>query len=134
MESPEVRRRTMQAVKSKNTAFELRIRRLLFRQGYRYRLYRKDLPGCPDIVFPSKRKVIFLHGCFWHGHTCKRGSRLPKTNIAYWTAKIGRNRERDSGVQKQLRGLGWATLVVWECQSASETEILKRLKRFLDKD
>ena len=131
MESPEVRRRTMQAVKSKNTAIEMRVRRLLHAQGYRYRLHRSDLPGCPDLVFSNRRKVIFIHGCFWHGHQCKRGKRVPKTNTAYWTTKISRNRTRDAAARKSLKGLGWKVLVVWECELQDEPRVFGRLAEFL---
>ena len=87
MESPEARRRTMQAVKSKNTSIEIRVRRLLYAQGYRYRLHKNELPGCPDLVFTRFRKIIFIHGCFWHGHRCARGKRVPKSNTDYWRPK-----------------------------------------------
>ena len=92
----EQRSRTMRAVKFRDTEPELTVRRLLHRMGYRFRLQRKDLPGKPDIVFGPRRKVIFVHGCFWHGHSCKRGSRMPKTNVEYWETKITRNVERHS--------------------------------------
>jgi DNA mismatch endonuclease, patch repair protein len=122
----------MQAVKSKNTAIEMRVRRLLYAQGYRYRLHRSDLPGCPDLVFSSRRKAIFIHGCFWHGHQCARGKRIPKTNTDYWTAKIVRNGARDATTQERLLELGWKVLIVWECELATDTgAILKKLSRFL---
>src|ERR1700719_94774 len=107
MESPEVRRRTMQAVKSKNTAPELLVRSLAHRMGYRFRLHRKDLPGKPDLVFPGTRKAIFVHGCFWHGHDCARGARVPKTNRDYWRAKIARNRARDLKTLAVYEAMGW---------------------------
>jgi|SRR5271157_3886209 len=133
MESPEVRRRTMQAVKGKNTAPELVVRRFLHARGFRYRLHRKDLPGCPDLVFPSRRKVIFIHGCFWHGHDCARGARMPKTNVEYWTAKIGRNRARDAEHLKVLRSDGWRALVLWECE-LRRPRYERRLVRFLENE
>ena len=95
----ELRSRTMRAVKGRDTKPEMAVRRLLHRMGYRYRLHRKELPGRPDIVFGSRRKVIFVHGCFWHGHSCKRGNRLPKTNAEYWQTKIARNVERHTGMR-----------------------------------
>lgn len=122
----------MQAVKSKDTAFEMRIRRLLHAQGYRYQLHKKELPGRPDLVFSARRKVIFLHGCFWHGHLCARGSRIPKSNTDYWTAKISRNKARDAATRIRLQTLGWETLVIWECELAKAPDItLSRLSEFL---
>jgi DNA mismatch endonuclease (patch repair protein) len=120
----------MQAVRSKDTGPELLVRRLLHARGFRYRLHRKDLPGCPDLVFPGRRKIIFIHGCFWHGHNCARGGRVPKTNAEYWTAKIERNRARDAAVIKQLRREGWGLLVLWECR-LNRKSLLKRLESFL---
>lgn len=131
MEPPALRRRTMQAVKSKNTSPELLVRRLLHARGYRYRLHRSDLPGCPDLVFPSRKKVLFIHGCFWHGHGCARGSRVPKTNTDYWTAKVARNRKRHVKVQRHLKANGWKVLTLWECELRDEAALLKRLTRFL---
>ena len=105
----------MRAVRSKNTKPEMILRRLLHARGYRYRLHRKDLPGSPDLAFPGRRKAIFVHGCFWHGHDCRRGARQPKENAAYWRAKIDRNRARDRQAQEALRAQGWECLIVWEC-------------------
>src|SRR5262245_58300852 len=116
MESPEVRRRTMQAVTSKDTAPEMAVRRLLHARGYRYRLHRRDLPGNPDLVFPRLRKVIFVHGCFWHGHDCARGRRVPKSNTEYWVGKVARNRARDADHDRRLKANGWDVLAVWECE------------------
>ncbi len=124
----------MQAVKSENTGLELKVRRLLHAAGYRYRLHRKDLPGSPDIVFPGRRKVIFVHGCFWHGHDCPRGARVPKTNARYWSRKIERDRERDRLSLEALDEVGWRHLVVWECET--KPDMLKglgqKLAGFLD--
>lgn len=130
MELPETRRRTMQAVKSSNTTPEMLVRRALHAEGYRYRLHVKSLPGCPDLAFPSKRRVIFINGCFWHGHACSRGSRVPKTNRQYWEKKIAGNRERDSRNGDALRALGWRVLTLWECEIKSID--LAALKGFLD--
>jgi DNA mismatch endonuclease (patch repair protein) len=121
----------MQAVKSKNTAPEVYVRRLLHSHGYRYRLHRKDLPGCPDIVFSGWKRIIFVHGCFWHGHGCKRGSRVPKSNTEYWTTKVARNRGRDLLAQQQLEGAGWKVLALWECELRDELSVLNRVRRFL---
>jgi len=103
-------------VKGKDTAPELVVRRLLWRLGARYRLHRADLPGKPDIVLPGRRLAIFVHGCFWHGHDCARGARVPKANRAYWLAKVGRNRARDAAHRAALTELGWRVETVWECE------------------
>jgi len=121
----------MQAVKSTNTAPELKIRHLVHCMGYRFRLHRKDLPGKPDLVFAGIRKVVFVHGCFWHGHNCARGARVPKRNRAYWSKKITRNRERDRTSCVALKDLGWKTAVFWECELKDEKYISHRLRRFL---
>ena len=105
----------MRRVKAKDTAPELRLRRLLWRAGCRYRLGGGGLPGRPDLHFPSRRLAVFVHGCFWHGHDCPRGARAPKTNTAYWTAKIARNQARDAAAVAALTALGWRSVVVWEC-------------------
>ena len=126
----EQRSRTMRAVKGRDTKPEMAVRRLLHRLGYRYRLYRADLPGKPDLVFPVRRKTIFVHGCFWHGHDCKRGARVPKNNRAYWVRKISRNRERDCANRKLLGDDGWDSLVVWECE-IEPAALTERLRRFL---
>lgn len=124
----------MRQIRSKDTQPELAVRRLLHRLGYRYILHDKRLPGCPDIVFPSRRKVIFVHGCFWHGHSCKRGSR-PTTNAEFWADKIESNQVRDAQHIKQLRLAGWRVLVVWECATVRPkiSALQQRLTRFLDK-
>ena len=106
----------MRAVKSKDTAPELRVRRFVHRLGYRFRLHRKDLPGVPDIVFPRLKRVIFVNGCFWHGHECIRGGRIPKTNRPYWEDKVSRNRARDLQHTVRLEELGWKAHIVWECE------------------
>jgi DNA mismatch endonuclease (patch repair protein) len=124
------RSRIMRSVKNKDTAPEMIVRRLAHSLGYRYRLHRPDLPGKPDLVFGPTHKLIFVHGCFWHGHTCKRGKRRPKTNADYWQKKIKGNQERDKSILKQLRARGWKVLVVWECET--KQEILKeRIDAFL---
>lgn len=106
----------MRAVKGRDTKPELRLRKALFARGFRYRLHVKSLPGAPDIVFPGRRAVIFVHGCFWHGHACKRGRRAPKQNASYWANKIARNKARDAKHLKALRAAGWRVLTVWECE------------------
>lgn len=126
------RSRTMRAVKSCDTTPEMFVRRLVYAMGYRYRLHRKDLPGKPDLTFRSRRKVIFVHGCFWHGHECKRGARVPKTHREYWETKIARNKERDSQHNEELQREGWGVLVVWECQIKEAETVAEQIKCFLD--
>ena len=121
----------MRAVKGRDTGPELAVRRMLHARGYRYRLHRKDLPGKPDMTFPSRRKVVFVHGCFWHGHSCPRGARMPKTNADYWRAKIGRNRERYEAQRAALRDAGWGVLTVWECELRRGDELASRIEAFL---
>ena len=121
----------MRSVKDRDTGPEMLVRRLLHRMGYRFRLHRKDLPGKPDIVFSSRRKVIFIHGCFWHGHSCKRGSRVPKTNVRYWKEKITGNVERHSNQVSELSEIGWKELTLWECELTNSEAISQRLNAFL---
>lgn len=109
------RSRVMSSVHSKNTKIELRVRSTAHKLGYRFRLNRTDLPGKPDLIFPSRKIAMFVHGCFWHGHFCEHGNRMPATNVEYWREKIRRNVERDAKVQKELIELGWKPIVVWEC-------------------
>lgn len=128
----EARRRIMRAVKSKNTQPELAVRRILRAAGFHYRLYGHSLPGRPDVFFATRKKAIFIHGCFWHGHSCARGARIPKTNVAYWRAKIARNQARDKTVRKALNRIGWSTMAIWECQLKNEEKLYARLRRFLE--
>ena len=121
----------MRAVKSRDTRPEMKVRRLLHRMGYRYRVHRIDLPGKPDVVFGPRRKVIFVHGCFWHGHGCTRGARVPATNRVYWTEKIARNVSRDRRQIMELWERGWKVLTLWECEMRDEEELVGRLCRFL---
>ncbi|NOX63106.1 MAG: DNA mismatch endonuclease Vsr [Chloroflexi bacterium] len=130
--TPEQRRRTMSRVRSKDTKPEMRVRRLVHGMGYRYRLHRKDLPGNPDLVFVSRRKVIFVHGCFWHGHDCRAGRKRPKTHQEYWDRKLRRNRERDAENQAKLREMGWDAFIIWECEIKDEEALKQRLVDFLD--
>lgn len=126
----EQRRRIMQAVKSRDTGPEMLVRRLLHSMGYRYRLHRRDLPGTPDIAFISRRKAIFVHGCFWHGHGCPKG-RPPKSRLDYWKPKLDGNIERDRRNEEELRSLGWSVLVVWQCETADLDALARRLRGFL---
>jgi DNA mismatch endonuclease (patch repair protein) len=131
IETSETRSRIMRAVKDRDTGGEMLVRRLLHRMGYRYRLHRPDLPGKPDLAFPGRRKVIFVHGCFWHGHDCARGARAPQSNREYWTAKITRNAARDVGNQGRLHDMGWSVLTVWECELKDQVSLTGRLRSFL---
>jgi len=121
----------MRSVKSTDTKPEMAVRRFVHPLGYRFRLHRKDLPGTPDLVFPRLQKVVFIHGCFWHGHTCKRGNRIPKSNREYWTSKIAGNRERDQLNQARLKAQGWNVFIAWECQ-IKELLASGELKLFLE--
>jgi DNA mismatch endonuclease (patch repair protein) len=121
----------MRAVKSRNTKPELMVRKIISQSGIRYRLHKKNLPGSPDIVFSGKRKAIFVHGCFWHGHDCARGARIPKTNTAYWRAKIARNQNRDRAAVEELSKMDWKALIVWECGIKDSDKLSKRIAKFL---
>lgn len=130
--TPEERRRIMQAVQSSDTGPELKIRRILHRMGYRYRLHRKDLPGTPDLVFPGRKKVVFVHGCFWHWHGCRYGQ-LPKSRLDYWQPKLERNVERDRERIFRLEEAGWTVHVVWQCEIRREFETaIAEIAAFLD--
>lgn len=120
----------MSSVGSKNTGPERLVRSVLHRLGYRFRIHRKDLPGTPDIVLPSRRKVIFVHGCFWHGHSCSKG-KLPKSRTEFWSEKVCRNRARDADVELCLKALGWDTLTVWQCQLRDLEYLEQTLTEFL---
>lgn len=122
----------MRAVRSKDTGPEMVVRRLTHAMGYRYRLHAKKLPGTPDLVFGPRRAAIFVHGCFWHQHDCRRGSRLPKTRRDYWLPKLRRNHERDQKTQAELIEMGWRVLVVWECQLRERRRLRQRISAFLD--
>jgi DNA mismatch endonuclease (patch repair protein) len=120
----------MRRIKSRDTGPEMTVRRLVHSMGYRYRLHRNDLPGKPDLVFPARRKVIFVHGCFWHSHGCKL-SHTPKSNDAYWSPKLARNKVRDEKAQEALLAMGWGVLVIWECQLKDREALNDRLTQFL---
>lgn len=129
----EKRSAVMRAVKSKDTAPERQVRAAVRALGYgrRYRLGGRGLPGKPDLVFSTMHRAIFVHGCFWHGHDCKRGARAPKDNAAYWSAKIARNRARDVAALAALKAQGWRTLVIWECETRDADALSRKLDRFL---
>jgi len=120
----------MRAIRSKDMAPELAVRRLVHRLGYRFRLHRKDLPGKPDLTFAARRKVIFVHGCFWHCHNCKE-AHVPKSNPDYWVPKLQRNRARDAKNTETLKEQGWQSLVIWECETRKDDNLEKRITAFL---
>lgn len=127
------RRRNLAAVAGKDTTPELRVRRLLFRMGYRFRLHRRDLPGTPDIVLPGRRKIVEVRGCFWHRHpdpAC-RNAVLPKVRAEWWAAKLAGNVARDERNLAALQAAGWSVLVLWECEVRNEAALADRLRSFL---
>ncbi len=130
--SKEQRSANMRAVKGHDTRPEMIVRRLTHRMGYRFRLHRSDLLGKPDLVFPGRRAVVFVHGCFWHGHTCKRGTGKPKANAAFWDAKLSRNAERDAEQLSRLKSDGWRALVIWECETKNELPLAAKIRNFLN--
>jgi len=128
---PEKRSAVMRRVKGKDTSPELKVRKALTAAGVRYRLHRADLPGKPDIVLPGRRLAIFVHGCFWHGHDCARGARVPKQNRDYWLGKVARNRARDTTSREALAALGWRVETIWECELKDADELRSRLTTLL---
>lgn len=129
--TPEQRSRNMQANKGRDTGPELVVRRVLHSLGYRFRLCRQDLPGRPDIILPRLRVAVFVHGCFWHRHTCRFGAVEPATRPEFWRAKFAANVARDRRVCRALRREGWRVIVVWECQTRDKVKLASRLLRFL---
>jgi DNA mismatch endonuclease (patch repair protein) len=128
--TPERRSWNMGRIRAKDTRPEVFVRQLAHALGFRFRLHRKDLPGTPDLVFPGRRKVIFVHGCFWHGHSCREGLRRPRSNQDYWLPKITRNQARDLEHLNKLIELGWESLVIWECE-ISDPALPERIQLFL---
>jgi DNA mismatch endonuclease, patch repair protein len=121
----------MSLVRSKDTKPEMVVRRLVHALGYRYRLHGSELPGRPDLVFKSRKKVIFVHGCFWHQHSCPSGNRIPKSRKEFWTAKLTGNVNRDRKAIVMLRRQGWRVLTLWECQMKNLGKLQRQLVRFL---
>ena len=133
MTGPEVtpaRSALMRAVRQRNTKPEIELRKLLHSRGWRFRLHGKGLPGSPDIVFSKRRKAIFVHGCFWHGHDCSKG-RLPKTRREFWAAKMEDNRARDARVVQGLEQEGWGVLTVWQCEMKERDALINTVEDFL---
>lgn len=122
----------MSRIRASNTKPEVALRSMLHRMGYRFRLHRRDLPGTPDIVLPKWKTVIFVNGCFWHGHVCKRG-KMPKTRSDFWAGKVDANRRRDRRNLRRIRSLGWHALVVWECELKKPARLAERLKAKIDR-
>lgn len=131
--TPAERSRIMAAVRSKDTAPEIVVRKLVHRMGLRFRLHTRSLPGTPDLVFAGRGRVIFVHGCFWHGHVCGAG-RIPATNRAFWKRKLTGNAERDKRSVRKLRRAGWKVLVIWECQTTPRRldRLAERIARFFE--
>lgn len=134
--TPAERSRNMSAIRSKGMKPELAVRRLVHRLGFRFRLHDKKLPGCPDLIFPSRRAAIFVNGCFWHQHNSRRCpiARVPKSNLQYWKRKLTGNVRRDHLNCQRLRRLGWRVLVVWECSVGDERRLAARIRSFLSPD
>ncbi len=129
--SSDRRSQLMSAIRGKDTKPELVVRRVAHRLGFRFRLHRRDLPGVPDLVFPRIRKIIFVHGCFWHRHRGCRFAYRPKSNKAFWQSKFAGNVVRDARALRELDALGWTTEVIWECETRDESGILNRISGFL---
>ena len=129
--NPSQRSRNMQQIRSKHTRPELKVRSIIHRLGYRFRVHRNDLPGRPDIVLPRLRKVVQVHGCFWHQHAKCGDGRIPKTRQEYWVPKLNRTVARDDEHLRQIRTLGWKALVVWECELEKPISLIRRLEGFL---
>ena len=129
--TPEQRSEVMRRIRGKDTKPEMLLRSALHRAGFRFRLHRRSLPGAPDIVFPGRRKAIFVHGCFWHSHRCKR-ARKPASNRDYWIPKLAENKKRDARNRRRLTALGWSSLVVWECQLRTMDRVMEKVEKFLD--
>lgn len=125
------RSRLMSRIRSKDTLPEMIVRRIIHRDGYRYRLHVDDLPGKPDLVFPSRRKVIFVHGCFWHGHEGCAIAHQPQSNREFWLAKLKGNKLRDRSAVEQLNALGWSVLVIWECELKDLDAVKSKIRSFL---
>jgi DNA mismatch endonuclease, patch repair protein len=132
--SPASRSERMSRIRGKHSKAEIAVRRMIYGMGFRYRLHRNDLPGRPDIVFPRRRKVIFVHGCFWHRHPDPKCplARLPKSRLDFWGPKLEGNRQRDKAKQDALRLLGWQFAIVWECELRHKEHVENKIRGFLE--
>lgn len=129
--TPSQRSERMSRIRNVDTKPEMAIRCLIHGMGYRYRLHARDLPGHPDLVFRSRKKVVFVHGCFWHQHGCRQ-YRQPRSRLSFWETKLARNKARDAEVLRELEELGWRVLVIWECQMKNSDLLRSRIKSFLE--
>lgn len=129
---PSERSEIMSRVRSKNSRPEMLVRHLVFAEGFRYRLHANDLAGCPDLVFRSRKKVIFVHGCFWHRHNHCALARLPKSRLDFWEPKLQANKRRDANNKRQLTREGWNVLTIWECQLKNTDKLKRIIRGFLD--
>ena len=132
--SPERRSAMMSGIRGRDTKPEIAVRKLVHRLGFRFRLHRRELPGTPDLVFPGRRKVVFVHGCFWHRHPGCRFAYNPKSRVEFWQAKFDANVARDVRVHRELELLGWTALTVWECETADPAALAQTLRDFLEND
>ncbi|HET7463291.1 MAG TPA: very short patch repair endonuclease [Longimicrobium sp.] len=130
--SPERRSAMMSGIRGQNTKPEITVRRLAHRMGYRFRLHRRDLPGTPDLVFPGRKKVVFVHGCFWHRHPGCRFAYNPKSRTEFWQTKFASNVSRDERVRRELNVSGWDVLTIWECETADSEHLTTTLRNFLE--
>lgn len=128
----EQRKYCMSRIRGKDTKPEMIVRRLIHSLGCRYRLHVRSLPGCPDLVFPHRKKVIFVHGCFWHRHNCRYGRVKPSTRKKFWQAKLEGNKERSKRDRRSLQKQGWRVLTIWECQTKKPNKVIDRIVDFLE--
>ena len=131
--TPQARSALMARVRSKNTSPEIAVRKILSAMGFRYRLHRRDLPGAPDIVLPGRKKVVWVHGCFWHRHSDCRYATTPKSNSRFWNAKFKRNVRRDAENRLKIEELGWHSMVIWQCELKEPQRVVRKLSRFLSR-
>lgn len=130
--TPSQRKYCMSQIRGKNTKPEMIVRKLVHSLGYRYRLHVRTVAGCPDLVFANRRKVIFVHGCFWHKHNCRYGRVRPKTRKKFWQNKLEGNRDRDRRIRRTLRNQGWGVMTIWECQARTPEKLVDRIVDFLE--
>jgi DNA mismatch endonuclease (patch repair protein) len=131
--APEQRSRLMSRIRGKDTSPEMKVRRTVHALGFRFRLHRRDMPGSPDLVFSSRHKVVFVHGCYWHRHASCRYAYSPKSNITFWQSKFAANVRRDRLAVGALEAMGWTVLVIWECETRNADDLRRRLVEFLTK-